>query len=131
MLKTIGKQTSNKKPATNNKPHYMNSNSDNLKNLPGVDKLLLLPEIKDLLIQHNEDLVKYSIRKTLSLLREEAGLSGSIPQIQEIILLIKLRINKLTTKSLRNVINATGIVVHTNLGRAPFSDEIIRKHLKF
>lgn len=98
-----------------------------LKNLPGVDKLMLLPEIKAMLGQYNEDLVKYSIRNTLSSLREQAIQSGLVPEIDEIITLISSNLAKLTNKSLRNVINATGIVVHTNLGRAPFSDEIIRE----
>ena len=103
----------------------MKPNVGELKNLPGVDKLLLLPEIKALLGKFNEDLVKYSIRKTLSSLREQAIQSESIPEIHEIINRITSTLNKLTRKSLKNVINATGVVVHTNLGRAPYSDEII------
>ena len=103
----------------------MKPNVGELKNLPGVDKLLLIPEIKSLLGQFNEDLVKYSIRKTLNSLREEAIQSESIPEIPEIVNRIHSHLNKLTSKSLRNVINATGVVVHTNLGRAPYSDEII------
>lgn len=105
----------------------MKPNVGELKNLPGVDKLLLLPEIKILLGQFNEDLVKYAIRKTLASLREKAIQSESIPEIHEIVSRITSTLNKLTSKSLRNVINATGVVVHTNLGRVPYSDEIIRE----
>ena len=113
--------------ALNLKLNGMKQNIDELKNLPGVDKLLLLPEIKELLTQNSEDLVKYSIRSTLSSLRDQAIHSEFVPLVPEIIKLVSSRLTKLTSKSLRNVINATGVVVHTNLGRAPYSDEIINE----
>ena len=98
-----------------------------LKNLPGVDKILIQSDIKILINKYNEPLVKYAIRNTLGYFRQIAIKEETVPSLQEIIKQISLDIQKLTTKSLRNVINATGVVVHTNLGRAPFSDYIIEE----
>jgi L-seryl-tRNA(Ser) seleniumtransferase len=105
----------------------MTPNLGELKNLPGVDKLLVLPEIKELISAYNEEIVKYAIRATLSQFRQQARESEIVPQQQEILNSIQSIVLRLTTKSLRKVINATGIVVHTNLGRAPFSEEIIQE----
>jgi L-seryl-tRNA(Ser) seleniumtransferase len=98
---------------------------EGLKNLPGVDKLLNLPEIKAMISEYNETLVKFAIRNSLSFLRTQALKEKVVPETKDIIEHIHATIQKITTKSLRNVMNATGVVVHTNLGRAPFSNEII------
>ncbi len=98
---------------------------DNLKNLPGVDKILLIPEIRELVDKHNDDLVKFAIRRTLDRIRQNALNDNEIPSAAEIVSQIASEIKGITSKSLRNVINATGVVVHTNLGRAPFSNELI------
>ena len=98
---------------------------DNLKNLPGVDKILLIPEIRELVDKHNDDLVKFAIRRTLDRIRHNALNDNEIPSAAEIVSQIASEIKSITSKSLRNVINATGVVVHTNLGRAPFSNELI------
>jgi L-seryl-tRNA(Ser) seleniumtransferase len=105
----------------------MKPNLGELRNLPGVDKLLLLPEIKQMISKHHEDLVKYAIRATLNHFRQQVMESEHVPELSAILEQIRFRVLKLTTKSLKNVINATGVVVHTNLGRAPYSYEIIEE----
>lgn len=104
----------------------MELKQEELKKLPGVDKLLTLPLIRELIRQTNDQVVKYSIRTTLDHFRSRALDSESLPGLEEILDAIRARVSKLTEKSFRNVINATGVVVHTNLGRAPFGDDIIR-----
>jgi len=103
----------------------MELKQEELKKLPGVDKLLINPEIKLLISQFNAQVVKYAIRTTLDHFRRQAMKTEALPEMAEIIEGISLRVQKLTSRSLRNVINATGIVIHTNLGRAPYSDDII------
>ncbi len=98
---------------------------DELRNLPGVDKLLQLSEIKEMANEYNEALVKYAIRETLKSVRKKAVKENKVPPLTDIIEHIRSAITDITSKSLRNVMNATGVVVHTNLGRAPFSDDII------
>ncbi|MCD4731211.1 MAG: L-seryl-tRNA(Sec) selenium transferase [Bacteroidales bacterium] len=103
----------------------MKSKMEDLKNLPGIDKLLNFHEIKELIGVYQVDLVKHVIRNTIAQIRKEAFKSKKIPSVPEIILQIKKGIKQFNQKSLKNVMNATGVVVHTNLGRAPFSDDII------
>ncbi|MCD4684064.1 MAG: L-seryl-tRNA(Sec) selenium transferase [Bacteroidales bacterium] len=103
----------------------MESKKETLKNLPGIDKLLSLAEIKSLIEKYSEDLVKYIIRSAIDRIRKQAIKSGEVPSIPEIVSIIQDDLIEFRKKSLRNVINATGVVVHTNLGRAPFSDAII------
>ena len=98
---------------------------EGLNKLPGVDKLLNLPEIKAMIVEFNETLIKHVIRESLGYFREKALKESTVPPLDEIIAYIQKGIQAITTKSLRNVMNATGVVVHTNLGRAPFSNQII------
>ena len=103
---------------------------DVLKNLPGVDVLLNEAVVKKSLARYNPDIVKYCIRKVLQSLREEALQFGTVPPLKIIIEKILQEISQLTTRSLKRVINATGIMINTNLGRAPFSEEIINETLE-
>ncbi len=100
---------------------------DGLKRLPGVDKILNLPEIKKLKLTYNEQLVKHAVRSTIDSLRQQALNAKPVPSITDILEQIKSELSSLTEKSLRNVINATGVIIHTNLGRAPFSDELVKE----
>jgi L-seryl-tRNA(Ser) seleniumtransferase len=104
----------------------MELKQEELKKLPGVDKLLVLPEIRELSERHNVRIVKYAIRTSLDHFRQKALTSQIIPTLEEINECIRWQVTRLTSKSLKRVINATGIVMHTNLGRAPFGEELIR-----
>ena len=105
----------------------MKSKMEDLKNLPGIDKLLNLAKIKDLIDLYQVDIVKHVIRSSIGQIRKEALQSKKIPPLSEIIIRIEKGIKQFKQKSLKNVINATGVVVHTNLGRAPFSDHIVNE----
>lgn len=100
---------------------------EGLNKLPGVDKLLVLPEIKAMIAEFDETLVKHSIRASLNYFRNKALKETTVPPLDGIIEHIHKGIQLITTKSLKNVMNATGVVVHTNLGRAPFSNQIIEE----
>ncbi len=102
----------------------MNNKQEVLKNLPGVDRLLEDPEIKGLMQRSNTDLVKFAIRESLDRIRANPPREIEYGQVLE---LVRKRLNQLTENSLRPVFNATGIIVYTNLGRAPFSDILIRE----
>ena len=95
------------------------------KNLLSVDKILHIPEIELLEKEHGRKLVLFAIKKTLDTYRSEIIKNNSTPQINEIIEHIKCSIKTISDKSLKQVINATGIIVHTNLGRTPFGDHLL------
>jgi L-seryl-tRNA(Ser) seleniumtransferase len=100
---------------------------DELKKIPAVDKLLShssILKVKDLF---GSELITYSIRKVLDKERSnilEGKKSGSIEKIIEDVLQLA---ESIRGSSLKPVINATGIILHTNLGRAPLSKEILNE----
>lgn len=96
-----------------------------LRNIPSVDKLLKNKEIETLIIKYSYALVKESVREALQRLRNRI-LKSFDTEIEEekIVEEIKTLLNK--RYSLRPVINATGVVIHTNLGRAILPEEAIR-----
>jgi L-seryl-tRNA(Ser) seleniumtransferase len=102
----------------------MHINKEVLKNLPGVDKLLQDKAIIKMIDTYNEALVKFAIRESLSHLRKNPP-----RQINDLLVIsaVREKIDELTGNSFRPVINATGIIVYTNLGRAPFSDALINE----
>ena len=63
------------------------------------------------------------LAETRAVLEEARGLiaSGKVPDSVELATLVHRRLARLAVPSLRNVINATGVVLHTNLGRAPLA----------
>ncbi len=102
----------------------MSNNKEVLRNLPGVDRLLEDPEIKALIAWHNEDLVKFAIRDTLARIRSHPPKEIAYGSV---VASIAGQLDKLTRNSLRPLFNATGIIVYTNLGRAPFSDTLLEE----
>ncbi|MBC8325326.1 MAG: L-seryl-tRNA(Sec) selenium transferase [Verrucomicrobia subdivision 3 bacterium] len=85
----------------------------NLRAIPGVDTLF--NAVADCALPR--PLVVATIRAELALLRK----SKSIPEPAEIISGLRLRLEDLALSRLQPVINGTGVVVHTNLGRAPIA----------
>jgi L-seryl-tRNA(Ser) seleniumtransferase len=89
---------------------------EGLSELPSVDRLLR-GLTKAFGLPH--DVVVAEIRAVLSEQRVVARSARSMPTAEEIGCLVERRLNILVRPSLRSVINATGVVLHTNLGRAP------------
>ena len=84
-----------------------------LRAIPGVDTLL--EAVADCPLPR--PLVVATIRAELASLRK----SKSIPEHDEIISGLRLRLEDLALSRLQPVVNGTGVVVHTNLGRAPIA----------
>ena len=105
----------------------MKSNLEELKNLPAVDKILLNDQIKSLIEEYNRELVKISVNKSLDFFRKKIKANESLPNIEEIVNKVKSNIKNITEKKLCSIINASGIVIHTNLGRSPFNNQIVKQ----
>lgn len=106
-----------------------------LRKIPSVDEILSRPEMSDLLKIHPRHLVVEAIRKGLERLREEILQKEELPQTEDTLFsfenlypLFQKEIEGQTRPRLRRVINATGVVIHTNLGRAPLHPSAI-EHL--
>lgn len=97
-----------------------------LRDLPSVDQLLQAPQVQDWLAKYGRSLVLESIRKTLDQARLNFGQGKPIPQQAEILTGIARVLEQWTTPTLIAVINAAGVILHTNLGRAPLSQSAMQ-----
>jgi len=99
-----------------------------------VEEILSREETIELLKNYPRSVVVDSIRKGLQKLREEILKKEDLSELNESIFskenlssIFQKEIELQMIHSLRRVINATGVVIHTNLGRAPLSDSAIAR----
>lgn len=95
--------------------------SDPRRRLPSVDALLGEPEIAALLATYARGLVVRAIRETLEAARADAGQ----PPAEGWAAAVRARVERAAAPSFAPVVNATGVVLHTNLGRAPLATRAI------
>jgi len=88
--------------------------TDPRRGLPSVDALLALESVAALTTQHPRALVVRAVRAALQAAREDGGAAPAEGWAQA----VSSRLGRLAAPSLVPVINATGVVLHTNLGRA-------------
>lgn len=109
-----------------------NKKSNNrLRNIPSVHVVLDNAGIKELIRVHGRTLITYAVRTVIKQLRKgmldgrktSTLKSGSL---KEIVKNTTLFVKELTGESLKPVINATGIILHTNLGRAPLGGKVVK-----
>lgn len=91
--------------------------TDPRRGLPSVDRLLGEPAIQTLLEAAPRSVVLAAAREALAAARAAGG-APPADWAEE----IRERVARHSTPSLRPVLNATGIVLHTNLGRAPLAE---------
>jgi L-seryl-tRNA(Ser) seleniumtransferase len=94
-----------------------------LRNLPAVEKLLQTAE--KLICAYGRPLVTQAIRESLEAIREDVRTGASVPPNEQILSLAESRLTAWARSTLEPVINATGVIIHTNLGRAPLSRSTI------
>lgn len=92
-----------------------------LRQIPQIDKLLNNEQLSHLPTYLAKQIVTSEVAKLKNLILD--GGINSFEQ-QDLVNNILKEFESLKQGSLKNVINATGITVHTNLGRSPISDEI-------
>ncbi len=98
-----------------------------LSGLPSVDEVLKSPDGRSWLSQFQRKVVLLAVRDVIAE-RRAALLGGKTAELSAESLAedIRQRISSLSSFSLRPLINATGIVIHTNLGRAVLSDKVLK-----
>ena len=98
-----------------------------LRQIPKVDDLLRLPALKMLAAEVETSAVTETVRRTLDRLRADilVGTVTELPSTEALCAQISASCRASRLPSLRGVINATGIVLHTNLGRACLSDRAL------
>jgi L-seryl-tRNA(Ser) seleniumtransferase len=90
---------------------------DPRRRLPAVDALLAEPGMAPLLDAHPRGVVVKAIRDTV----DAARVNGGTEPPEGWDAAVRAAVERLTAVSLAPVINATGVVLHTNLGRAPLA----------
>jgi L-seryl-tRNA(Ser) seleniumtransferase len=95
--------------------------------LPSINDVMHTPELSDLLASHGRPQVISAVRATIESLRHEiAAASHTTETLEQRLASIAQQVEEILHAqphySLRPVINATGVILHTNLGRAPLSD---------
>jgi L-seryl-tRNA(Ser) seleniumtransferase len=95
------------------------------RDLPSVDRVLADERVRALSAQYSGDAVVALVREELATVREAVGRGAVAPAFDGVVAAVERRTHSALQASLRPVINATGVIIQTNLGRAPLSDEAL------
>ena len=96
------------------------------RSLPSVDRILKSAQVASLIAKYNRPLVLQAIRESINSARAIIQ-NGKKPLSEDAIIgNAELMLETWLKPTLVQVINATGVVIHTNLGRAPLSKASIR-----
>ena len=102
-----------------------------LRSIPSVDKILECDDIKMVLQKYSRGIVLKAIQKKLERVRQQVRVvQEPLPHNEQIMVDITGReieeeIRSFSTPHLEKVVNATGVVLHTNLGRSLLAEEVI------
>jgi L-seryl-tRNA(Ser) seleniumtransferase len=96
---------------------------EELRKLPSVDRLLQERAIQALAEEYRHGLTVGAIRQALDLARQDIMAGQDCPSTDELVEMTRAGLEARSRPTLRPVINATGVIIHTNLGRAPLSAE--------
>ncbi|MDD5190756.1 MAG: L-seryl-tRNA(Sec) selenium transferase [Dehalococcoidales bacterium] len=92
--------------------------------LPSVEEILSDERIERLIVVgYPRPMVANLVRKELESIRRQITNGEKCPELPDIVTAVVIHAEDVVGCSLRPVINATGVILHTNLGRAPLSDE--------
>ena len=94
-----------------------------LSHIPSVEKILNDNRIIDLLEKYSRDSIIKLIRIELEVIRQRIVDSNLEFNYEVLIDNLINKANNLWLNEIKNVINATGVILHTNLGRAPLSSD--------
>ena len=92
--------------------------------LPSVERILSHAEVRSL-TNGDATVTTALVRQALDSARAAIANGGQAPTVEELVESVLGLAATVLEPSLRPVINATGVIIHTNLGRAPLSDEAI------
>jgi L-seryl-tRNA(Ser) seleniumtransferase len=94
-----------------------------LRGLPAVDAVVRAPAAEALISRHGMKATTAAVREALSRARAEILADKATEVSEEAMLTMAAKI--LSRRGLRRVVNATGVVLHTNLGRSVLSEKAV------
>ncbi|HEV2662328.1 MAG TPA: L-selenocysteinyl-tRNA(Sec) synthase, partial [Ktedonobacteraceae bacterium] len=97
-----------------------------LRLLPSVDDLLQSPTGQDLAARFSFALAKRAVRDCLAQARASIRDGASCPSTADLLKTAQILLQEEQQPHLRSLINATGVIINTNLGRAPLCQEALQ-----
>jgi L-seryl-tRNA(Ser) seleniumtransferase len=100
------------------------------KTIPKVDRILEQPAAAAWLQAYPRPLVLRAIRQVLDGVRDALRRGTAVPGLPALALLVSGELQRLDAPHLRRVVNGTGTVINTNLGRSPLPPRVARQLLE-
>ncbi len=97
-----------------------------LRSLPSVDKLINTSRGSEWIAGYGRPLTVEAVRATLDDVRAGYEMGESLPSQAELLVKVVDKLEAWVAPTLRPVVNASGVIIHTNLGRAPMSPSALR-----
>src|SRR5258708_4130311 len=104
----------------------MGVDQNQLRLLPSVDELLRTAQGQRLVAQFSRSLALRSIRSSIARARYAIREGADCPSSDALLATAEQQLQQEQQPQLRGVINATGVIINTNLGRAPLSQEALK-----
>lgn len=99
---------------------------NDLRNLPSVDQLLQSASALDMTASYGRPLTLDAIRAALDRVRKRVRQGEVLPSQGSILAQARALLQDWTRPTLHPLINASGVIIHTNLGRAPLSQAALQ-----
>ncbi len=103
----------------------MTIDQNQLRLLPSVDELLQASTAQELTTQFSRQLVTHALRAALAQARADIRAGANCPATETLLASAEALLRQKQRPYLRSVINATGVIINTNLGRAPLSRQAL------
>ena len=104
----------------------MNVDQEQLRLLPSVDELLHSASGQQLVQRYSRSMTLQAVRASISHARAQIRQGASCPSSDEILTVAEHILDVSQRPNLQPVINATGVIINTNLGRSPLSQEALQ-----
>src|SRR5712691_7123386 len=104
----------------------MTTDQNQLRLLPSIDEILQSATGQRLIIQYSRTMTLRALRATLARARADIRHGAACPSFEELLATAEQILQREQQPHLRPLINATGVIINTNLGRAPLSQEALQ-----
>lgn len=102
--------------------------SKKLRQIPSIEEILQSEGLQNHISLLSRPLVTQVIRRIVEGIRKEISKKDSVFSKEQILTKVQEELEVLSSSTLKPVISGTGVIIHTNLGRAPISREVL-KHI--
>ena len=104
----------------------MNVDQEQLRLLPSVGELLHSSSGQQLVQQYSRSMALRAVRASIAQARAQIRQGAQCPSSDELLLAVEHMLKESQRPNLQPVINATGVIINTNLGRSPLSQEALQ-----